>query len=228
MPGKNLTRDEAVARAAIVSVDHYDVELDLTTGPEKTFRTRHHGHASRAASRAPPPSSTSSPSRWSRSRLNGADHRPGRRTSTASRIAAARPGRRERARRRRHRRATRTPARACTASSTRSTTRSTSTRSSRWPTAAACSPSSSSPTSRRPSRFTVTAPATGRSSPTPPRPRADRRRGDGRRATWAFEPTPRDLLLHHRARRRPVRRRPRRGADPQGRRCRSASSAAGR
>ena len=31
VPGKNLTRDEAIARAAIVSVDHYDVELDLTT-----------------------------------------------------------------------------------------------------------------------------------------------------------------------------------------------------
>ena len=39
MPGKNLTRDEAIARAAIVSVDHYDVELDLTTS-EKTFRSR--------------------------------------------------------------------------------------------------------------------------------------------------------------------------------------------
>src|SRR6476619_2862341 len=39
VPGKNLTRDEAIARAAIVSVDHYDVELDLTTS-EKTFRTR--------------------------------------------------------------------------------------------------------------------------------------------------------------------------------------------
>ena len=38
MPGKNLTRDEAIARAAIVSVDHYDVALDLTTS-EKTFRT---------------------------------------------------------------------------------------------------------------------------------------------------------------------------------------------
>src|SRR5689334_18930400 len=27
LPGKNLTRDEAVARAAVVSVDHYDVTL---------------------------------------------------------------------------------------------------------------------------------------------------------------------------------------------------------
>jgi aminopeptidase N len=39
VPGKNLTRDEAIARAAIVDVDHYDVELDLTTS-ETTFRTR--------------------------------------------------------------------------------------------------------------------------------------------------------------------------------------------
>ena len=38
MPGKNLTRDEAIARAALVSVDHYDVALDLTTS-EKTFRS---------------------------------------------------------------------------------------------------------------------------------------------------------------------------------------------
>ena len=38
MPGKNLTRDEAVARAAVVSVDHYDVELDLTTS-DSTFRS---------------------------------------------------------------------------------------------------------------------------------------------------------------------------------------------
>ena len=34
MPGKNLTRDEAASRAAILRVDSYDVRLDLTTGPE--------------------------------------------------------------------------------------------------------------------------------------------------------------------------------------------------
>ena len=65
-------------------------------------------------------------------------------------------------------------------------------------------------------------PRTGRSCPTPPRrPSADGRARDRRRerhATWRFAPTPRDVLLHHRARRRPVRRRPRRGPDPQGRR----------
>ncbi|GAB3072740.1 aminopeptidase N [Intrasporangium mesophilum] len=34
MPGKNLTRDEAASRAAVLRVDSYDVSLDLTTGPE--------------------------------------------------------------------------------------------------------------------------------------------------------------------------------------------------
>ncbi|WP_432522081.1 aminopeptidase N [Kineococcus sp. SYSU DK006] len=38
MPGENLTREEARTRAALVRVDHYDVDLDLTTGPE-TFRS---------------------------------------------------------------------------------------------------------------------------------------------------------------------------------------------
>ncbi|WP_139738846.1 aminopeptidase N [Actinomyces wuliandei] len=38
MPGQNLTRDEAVARAATIATDSYDVVLDLTTG-EKVFRS---------------------------------------------------------------------------------------------------------------------------------------------------------------------------------------------
>ena len=38
MPGKNLTREEAASRAAILRVDAYDVRLDLTTGPEN-FQT---------------------------------------------------------------------------------------------------------------------------------------------------------------------------------------------
>ncbi|MCU1413699.1 MAG: aminopeptidase [Microbacteriaceae bacterium] len=38
MPGENLTRVEAQQRKAIVSVTSYDVDLDLTTGPE-TFRS---------------------------------------------------------------------------------------------------------------------------------------------------------------------------------------------
>jgi aminopeptidase N len=39
VPGENLTRDEARARAATVAVEQYDVELDLTTG-ETTFASR--------------------------------------------------------------------------------------------------------------------------------------------------------------------------------------------
>ena len=38
MPGTNLTRDEAATRAALLAVDSYAVELDLTTG-EDTFRS---------------------------------------------------------------------------------------------------------------------------------------------------------------------------------------------
>ena len=38
MPGENLTRVEAQQRKAIVSVASYDIDLDLTTGPE-TFRS---------------------------------------------------------------------------------------------------------------------------------------------------------------------------------------------
>jgi len=34
LPGENLTRVEAQERKSLVSVDHYDVTLDLTTGPE--------------------------------------------------------------------------------------------------------------------------------------------------------------------------------------------------
>jgi aminopeptidase N len=39
VPGTNLTREEAATRAALVSVDHHDVELDVTRGAE-TFSTR--------------------------------------------------------------------------------------------------------------------------------------------------------------------------------------------
>ena len=38
MPGTNLTRDEAAARAALLQVSAYDVHLDLTRGPD-TFRS---------------------------------------------------------------------------------------------------------------------------------------------------------------------------------------------
>ncbi|WP_103064081.1 aminopeptidase N [Actinomyces qiguomingii] len=39
MPGQNLTRQEAVARAAVVSTDSYDVVLDLSGAPDPTNAT---------------------------------------------------------------------------------------------------------------------------------------------------------------------------------------------
>jgi aminopeptidase N len=39
LPGENLTRAEAIERAAIVSTSSYDVTLDLTTGPETFLST---------------------------------------------------------------------------------------------------------------------------------------------------------------------------------------------
>jgi aminopeptidase N len=39
VPGTNLTREEAATRAALVTVDRHDVELDVSRGPE-TFSTR--------------------------------------------------------------------------------------------------------------------------------------------------------------------------------------------
>src|ERR1043165_8314914 len=38
MPGTNLTREEAQTRAGVISVDSYDVELDLTTGDTPSAR----------------------------------------------------------------------------------------------------------------------------------------------------------------------------------------------
>src|SRR5439155_1047912 len=38
VPGMNLTRDEARERARVLSVDSYDIALDLTTG-DSTFRS---------------------------------------------------------------------------------------------------------------------------------------------------------------------------------------------
>ncbi|MBM6404249.1 aminopeptidase N [Phycicoccus sp. CSK15P-2] len=39
MPGTNLTREEAVTRASLVAVSTHDVEVDLTTGPERFSTT---------------------------------------------------------------------------------------------------------------------------------------------------------------------------------------------
>ena len=39
MPGINLTRDEAADRAQLLAVSDYEIDLDLTGGPQ-TFRSR--------------------------------------------------------------------------------------------------------------------------------------------------------------------------------------------
>ena len=74
--------------------------------------------------------------------------------------------------------------------------------------------------------FTVTAPAHWQVVSNSPTPAA--RAGRRRRRHLALRPHRADLELHHRARRRPLRRRARHGHDPRAARCRSASSAAGR
>ncbi len=59
MPGKNLTRAEAQARAAIVETSEYEVELDLTTGLTDERPTIHRTpHPRFAGERAPSHSST--------------------------------------------------------------------------------------------------------------------------------------------------------------------------
>ena len=90
MPGKNLTRDEAAARAADRRASTTTTStLDLTTGPRDL---PHHAprSRSRAASRAPPPSSTSSPTRSSRSPSTArASTRPRTSTGSASQLPGA-------------------------------------------------------------------------------------------------------------------------------------------
>ena len=156
MPGTNLTRDEAAQRAALVTVETYDVVLDLTTGARDLHDAEHHPLLRGAGRRRP--SSTSSATRSSRSPSTArASTPPTQFAEAGSRL----PGlaARQRGRRRARPGATRTPARACTASSTPSTARSTSTRSSRSPTAVACSPVFEQPDLKATFAFTVTAPA---------------------------------------------------------------------
>ena len=157
----NLTRVDARARAELLSVSGYEVELDLTDGGgkpgERTFRSR--TTIRFTASR--PGAATFVDviaDRFREVTLNGrgAGHRrrTGRRTGwrcptwPPTTCWSSTPTC-----------STRTPARACTGSSTRSTARSTSTRSSRPRTPSGCTPASTSPTSRATFALTVTAPA---------------------------------------------------------------------
>ena len=76
MPGTNLTREEAAARAALLDVTSYAIDLDLTTG-DKTFASTTTS-ASPAASPVPTRSPTSSARSIHEITLNGAQPRPGR------------------------------------------------------------------------------------------------------------------------------------------------------
>ena len=158
-PALNLTRDEARERAALLSVDAYDVTLDLTT---------------RAADVPPRP-------RWSAS---GRRRRARHASSTSSRRTVHEVVAQRRDRWTSPRWSRRDPDRSCAAWPRSNELRVVADcrvhehrrgaapvrrpgrrrglpvlASSRWPTPGGCSPSSTSPTSRRRSRFTVTAPA---------------------------------------------------------------------
>ena len=122
MPGTNLTRDEAATRAALLDVDSYAVDLDLTTG-EKTF-----GSTTTIRFTCREPGSGTFVDLVGATvhsiTLNGDAARP-RHGVRRQPDRADRPRRRQRARRGRRLQLQPHAARACTASSTRSTTGST-------------------------------------------------------------------------------------------------------
>ena len=193
----NVTREEAQSRARMISVESYDVDLDLTEGDVTFGRRRPPGSA--APSRAPTTFIDLVADEVDEIQLNGrALDRAQAYDGTRITLDEPRPG--QRADRPRAAATTCTPARGCTGSSTRSTSPSTSTPSSRSPTRAGCSPSSSSPTSRPPSRSRSPPPPTGRSSPTSRR-RSRSRSGLGN-ATLAVRADRAHVVVHHGARRR--------------------------
>ena len=214
----NLTRVDARARAELLSVSGYEVELDLTDGGgkpgERTFRSR--TTIRFTASRPGAATFVDVIADGFREvTLNGAGARhrrpTGRRTGwrcptwPPTTCSSSTPTC-----------STRTPARACTGSSTRSTARSTSTRSSRPRTPSGCTRASTSPTSRRTFALTVTAPPHWEvvSNGGPRRsPRASAaRRWSGSRTTPPLSPYVTALVAgpYHEVRRQPRRDRPRR------------------
>jgi aminopeptidase N len=134
----NLTRDQAVERAALVTVDNYQIALDLTDGDgrpgEHTFRS-----TTTVTFDALPGADTVIDIAAKTIRgatLNGHDldvSAYDESTGIAPTVA------------------TRTPVRGCTGSSTPSIARCTCTRNSKPPTPSGCSRASTSPTSKPPS-----------------------------------------------------------------------------
>ena len=123
-PWRSLTRVEAAARAALIDVTSYDVDLDLDSG-ERTLRVRGDGRGSPAAEPGRSTFLDVRPEALHRVTLNGSGARPGRRSPTGGcRCATCRPTTRSSSPRRC---ATATTARACTAASTPPTATTTST-----------------------------------------------------------------------------------------------------
>ena len=140
----NLTRNEAVERAALVTVDRYRIELDLTGPGDKEFRS-----VTTVKFEALPGADTYidlAADRVHRAVLNGHEIDvtgydestgiPLRGLAQHNVLVVEADCRYSHT------------GRACTASSTRSTARCTCTRNSRPPTPSGCSPASTSPTSR--------------------------------------------------------------------------------
>ena len=145
MPGTNLTREEAQQRARLLTVDAYEIELDLSGAQEGgTFRSvttvRFDSAEAGASTFIDLVAPTVHEVVLNGDALDPAEVFEDCRIALPALLAGATScGSSPTAR-------TPTPARVCTASSTRSTSRPTSTPSSRCRTRAGSSPASSSPT----------------------------------------------------------------------------------
>ena len=214
---RSLTQAEAEQRAALLEVERYDIDVDLTdlpTGPEVrcvstiTFTCREPGAATFVDCAADVVVARP---------LNGVPLPP----AESGRIALDGPRGREHAARRDRCRPTRPTARACTRRSTRPTARSTcGCRSS--PTRRGTSgPASTSPTSRRRTRFTVTAPAAWTVRQQHRRP-GGRGRSTGTARRWTFPDTPPLSTYNPVVHRRALPRDP-----PRGRRATTSASSPG-
>ena len=228
MPGMNLTRDEARERAGLLAVDVVRRQPRPHHGPRHVPH-RHHGavHLPRAGRL-----DVRRPRRrlGARGDAQRREPRPGRRVSDGVRIAAADLAAEQRAdgRRRRRLHEHRRGAAPVRRPGRRRGLPLHAVRGHRL--AAGCSPCFEQPDLK--ATFRVhgdrAAPLAGRLQLADARAHPRRRGGRRASATWAFAPTPRISCVHHRARRRPVPRRARRGADARAAPSRWASSAASR
>ena len=230
MPGLNLTRDEAAERADLLDVATYDIYArpDDVRGHLR-LHDRHHVLLFRArrlhlrrpgrrrpCTRSPSTASAIDPSAYADNRIALTDLQADNELRVVADCAYSRTGEGL------HRFVDPVDKRGLPLHAVRGRR-----------TPAACSPASSSPTSRRRSRSTSPRRRTGRSSPTRPTPEPVAG-GDSASSVWHFEPTKPHVDLHHRARRRRLRRGARhatsgtRGEIPLGVFCRAVAARAPR